>query len=103
MRRLDRRTLELPFLEHLEELRWRIIWSALAFVASVAVGFYVVLHYDVIRLLEPPILPYLNGHHLVATHPTDGLQITIGAALWIGAMLAFPMVLYQARLFFSQA
>lgn len=103
MRRIDKHEAEMPFLEHLEELRWRIIWSALAFVASVAVGFYVVLNYDVIRALEQPILPYLNGHRLVATHPTDGLQITIGAAMWIGCVLAFPVVLYQAWLFFSPA
>ncbi|MBC8090135.1 MAG: twin-arginine translocase subunit TatC [Phycisphaerae bacterium] len=103
MRRIDRSSHEMPFLEHLEELRWRIIWSALAFVASVAIGFYIVLHYDVVHMLEQPILPYLNGHKLVATHPTDGLQITISAAMWIGCILAFPIVLYQAWLFFSPA
>lgn len=103
MRRIDRSSAEMPFLDHLEELRWRIIWSALAVIASMALGFYVVLHYDVIALLEKPILPYLNGHHLVATHPTDGLQITISAAMWFGLVLSFPMVLYQAWLFFSPA
>ncbi|MEO7996247.1 MAG: twin-arginine translocase subunit TatC [Gemmatimonadaceae bacterium] len=103
MRRIDRNSAEMPFLDHLEELRWRIIWSALAVVASMALGCYVVLHYDVISLLEKPILPYLNGHHLVATHPTDGLQITISAAMWFGLVLSFPVVLYQAWLFFSPA
>ena len=61
----------MPFLEHLEELRWCIIWSALAVVASVALRFDIVLHYDIIALLERPILPFLNGHRLVATHPTE--------------------------------
>jgi len=54
-------------------------------------------------LLERPILPYLNGHRLVATHPTDGLQITISAAMWIGCVLAFPVILYPAWSFFSPA
>lgn len=103
MRRIDSSKQEMPFLDHLEELRWRIIWSALAFFSSVGAGFYIVLNYDVIKLLERPILPYLNGHMLVATHPTDGLQITISAAMWIGCILAFPIVLYQAWLFFSPA
>lgn len=93
----------MPFLDHLEELRWRIIWSVLALIASVALGFYVVLHYNIITLLERPILPYLNGHRLVATHPTDGLKITISAAMWIGCVLAFPVALYQAWSFFSPA
>ncbi|MEP6831762.1 MAG: twin-arginine translocase subunit TatC [Gemmatimonas sp.] len=103
MRRVQRNSPEMPFLDHLEELRWRIIWSVLAVFASVALGFYVVLHYDIITLLERPILPFLNGHHLVATHPTDGLQITISASLWFGCVLAFPVVLYQAWMFFSPA
>lgn len=108
MRRIERSNAELssgemPFLDHLEELRWRIIWSALAVVASMALGFYVVLHYNIITALEAPILPYLNGHRLVATHPTDGLQITISAAMWFGLVLSFPVVLYQAWLFFSPA
>lgn len=103
MRRIDRSSAEMPFLEHLEELRWRIIWSALAVITSIALGFYVVMHYDIIALLEKPILPYLNGHRLVATHPTDGLQITFSAAMWFGLVLSFPMLLYQAWLFFSPA
>ena len=103
MRRINRRSPEMPFLDHLEELRWRIIWSVLAVCASVALGFYVVLHYNIIALLERPILPYLNGHKLVATHPTDGLQLTISASMWFGCVLAFPMVLYQVWMFFSPA
>lgn len=103
MRRIERNSAEMPFLDHLEELRWRIIWSTLAVVASMALGFYVVLHYDVLTLLEKPILQYLNGHRLVATHPTDGLQMTISAAMWIGCVLAFPVVLYQLWLFLSPA
>ena len=94
---------EMPFLDHLEELRWRIAWAILAAVAGIAVGFYLVLHYDVIALLEQPILPYLQGNRIVATHPTDGLQITISAAMWIGSVLALPVVLYQAWLFLAPA
>ncbi len=94
---------EMPFLDHLEELRWRILWSVAASVIGIAVGFYVALHYDVLTLLERPILPYLNGHHVVATHPTDGLQITINAAMWIGCVIALPVALYQAWLFLAPA
>lgn len=94
---------EMPFLDHLEELRWRIVWAVLAAVAGVALGFFIVLHYDVIALLERPILPYLKGNRIVATHPTDGLQITISAAMWIGSVIALPVVLYQAWLFLAPA
>ena len=93
----------MPFLEHLEELRWRIIWSLAALALAVGFGFFVVLRFNVIAFLEAPILPYLHGRHVVATRPTDGLQITMSAAIWIGVVLAFPVVLYQAWMFLAPA
>jgi sec-independent protein translocase protein TatC len=93
----------MPFLEHLEELRWRIIWALAAVVIGISVGFYLVLHFDLIKQLEAPIVPYLHGRNVVGTHPTDGLQITISASMWIGAVLAFPFVIYQAWLFLLPA
>lgn len=94
---------EMPFLEHLEELRWRLIWSIAAAVLGIAAGFYLVIHFELLRVLEAPILPYLNGRHVVATHPTDGLQFTINAAVWIGLVLSFPLIVYQAWLFLLPA
>jgi len=103
MRRIRPNDVEMPFLDHLEELRWRIIYSLAAITVGMLVGFYVTLHFHVLERVEAPILPYLNGHHVTATHPTDGLQFTINAAMWIGGVLAFPVVLYQAWSFLSPA
>src|SRR5262245_47185988 len=103
MRRLTADTSDMPFLDHLEELRWRIIWSLVAIVLGVAAGFYLVLHFDIVKLLEVPIVPYLSGKHIVGTHPTDGLQITMSASIWIGVVLSFPFVVYQAWLFLLPA
>jgi sec-independent protein translocase protein TatC len=97
------RNAEMPFLDHLEELRWRIIYSLAAILMAIAIGFFVVMHYDILGKLEAPIIPFLHGHHVVATHPADGLQISISAAMWIGAVLAFPVIVYQAWLFLSPA
>lgn len=94
---------EMPFLEHLEELRWRIIWALAAVAVGIAIGFYLVLHFNLVKQLETPILPYLNGRNVVGTHPTDGLQITISASMWIGAVLSFPVVIYQAWSFLLPA
>ena len=93
----------MPFLDHLEELRWRIIWSLAAAALAVAIGFFLVLRFNVIGLLEAPILPFLHGHKIVGTSPMDGLRLTISAAMWIGAVLAFPVILYQAWLFLAPA
>jgi len=103
MRRLAPDSSDMPFLDHLEELRWRIIWSLVAIALGVAAGFYLVLNFEIVKHLEAPILPYLKGKSVVATHPTDGLQITMSASIWIGVVLSFPFVVYQAWLFLLPA
>jgi sec-independent protein translocase protein TatC len=99
----ERQDGEMPFLDHLEELRWRIIYSLAAVLVAIGIGFFIVARFHVVALLESPILPYLHGHHVVATHPTDGLQLTVSAAMWIGVVLAFPVVLYQVWMFLAPA
>jgi sec-independent protein translocase protein TatC len=94
---------EMPFLDHLEELRWRIIWSLLALVIGVAVGFIVVLHFDVIAVLERPIAPLLHGKKLVFTHPSDPFSLVMKMAFAIGIIIALPVIIYQAWAFLSPA
>ena len=52
MRRFDPRG-EMPFLDHLEELRWRILWSLAALLVGTVAGFWAVQHFDIIGLLKP--------------------------------------------------
>lgn len=94
---------EMPFLDHLEELRWRIIWSLVAVTVGIGVAFAIMLNIDVIGWLERPILPYLGGHHLVFTHPGDPFQIILEAAAGLGILLALPVVLYQVWAFIAPA
>lgn len=94
---------EMPFLDHLEELRWRIIWSLIALVVGVGAAMIVLLNVDVIGWLERPILPYLGGHHLVYTHPGDPFQIILQASAALGLLLALPVVLYQLWAFIAPA
>jgi sec-independent protein translocase protein TatC len=99
----ERNDLEMPFLDHLEELRWRILWSLLALVIGVVVAFVLLLKVDVIGLLSRPIQPYLGGSKLVYTHPGDSFQIVLHAAVWLGIILAMPVIVYQAWGFVSPA
>ncbi|HET7600857.1 MAG TPA: twin-arginine translocase subunit TatC [Gemmatimonadales bacterium] len=94
---------EMPFLDHLEELRWRIIWSLVALVAGVGAAFGVLLNFDVIGWLERPILPFLQGRKLVYTHPGDPFQIILEASVVLGVMLALPVILYQVWAFVAPA
>ena len=58
----DKGAAEMPFLDHLEELRWRLIWSLLALLVGMAIGFTLVLRFDLLEVLQSPIAPYLKAH-----------------------------------------
>lgn len=101
--RFDLNRGEMPFLEHLEELRWRILWSLIALVAGTIVGFVVVSHFDVLRLLIRPIRPYLGGGKLKYLSPAEPFFVTLKLALTAGVLLAFPVIAYQIWSFVSPA
>jgi sec-independent protein translocase protein TatC len=96
-------TAEMPFLDHLEELRWRIIYSLAAIVVGVVLGFVVVLKFNLLTWMQAPIAPYLHGHRLMNTHPGGGFSIMMQTAIIIGVVIALPVVLYQAWLFLAPA
>jgi sec-independent protein translocase protein TatC len=94
---------EMPFLDHLEELRWRIIYSLASALVAVGIGFWVTLHFDLVGILARPILPLVPAHVLYYTHPGDKFSITLNTAMTCGIVLAAPMILYQVWLFLSPA
>ena len=96
-------TAEMPFLDHLEELRWRIIWSLAAVVVGVGLAFFVVFKFNLLTWMQGPILPYLHGKRLVYTHPGDGFSILMQTAIIVGVVLALPVILFQAWAFLSPA
>ena len=51
----------MPFLDHLEELRWRIIWALGALAIGLVAGFIIVTKFELLHLLQQPIAPYLAG------------------------------------------
>src|SRR5437763_3918844 len=93
----------MPFLDHLEELRWRILYSLLAVVVGTLVGWVIVEHVDVIGLLIQPIKPLIPGGKLRVTSPTDPFFITLKFAFVVGLVLASPVVGYQAWAFLTPA
>ena len=94
---------EMPFLDHLEELRWRILYSLLAVVLCTLVGWWVVQHFDVIGLLKRPIAPLIPNGRLVFTSPTDPFFITLKLAFVFGLLFASPVVAYQIWRFLAPA
>ena len=94
---------EMPFLDHLEELRKRLFWVAGAIVIGVALAFVLLSKLDIIRLLERPILPLLNGQKLIYTHPGTSFHILLNASLVLGIILASPVVVGQLWGFLAPA
>ena len=99
----DKGSAEMPFLDHLEELRWRLIWSLLALSIGVAIGFVLVVRFDLLTVLQAPIAPYLKGGTLVYTHPGDPFSIALTTAFIVGTILALPVIIYQVWGFLSPA
>ena len=95
----------MPFLDHLEELRWRILKSLLAIAIAFVFTFWLttVSGLDVIGIATKPIEPYLHGKHLVFTGPIDPFTILLQAAGVLAVVLAFPVVGYQIWAFLAPA
>lgn len=94
---------EMPFLDHLEELRWRVFKSVGALFAGFAVGWWVVRRFRVTTLLVEPMTPYMTGGRLHAFAPTTGFFLELKLALVVGAILAFPILIYQVWGFLGPA
>jgi sec-independent protein translocase protein TatC len=94
---------EMPFLDHLEELRRRLFWIAGAIVIGVVIAFALLSRLDIIRLLERPILPLLHGQKLIYTHPGTSFHILLNASLALGIILASPVIVGQIWGFLAPA
>ena len=94
---------EMPFLDHLEELRWRLLWSLLAVMVGAGAGFMLVMKLNVLGILIDPIEPFLNGGRLKYLSPTDPFFITVKLAIVVGLLLASPVLIYQVWAFFGPA
>jgi len=94
---------DMPFLDHLEELRWRLLKSLLAIAIGTAAGWFLVQHFDVLGLLKRPIAPFLPDGRLVFTSPTEPLVLTLKLAFVVGLVTASPVLVYQAWAFLAPA
>ena len=93
----------MPFLDHLEELRWRLIWSLTAIAAGAGAGWFIVTRFDVLGLLVRPIRPLLGDGKLGYLSPMDPFFITLRLTLVVGMLLALPIVVYQIWIFLAPA
>ena len=96
---------EMPFLDHLEELRWRLFKIVLALLVAFVVTFGVLISgkIDIITFLAQPVKPYIAGGRLMTTGPSDNFNIIVNAALGLGVIFASPVIVWQVWGFLSPA
>ena len=96
---------EMPFLDHLEELRWRILWSLLAIAAGSGIGIGLVYYFDVLELLVVPVRDAWADPNLrlIYLSPAVPFFLMLKLGIFVGIILAFPIVVYQIWAFLSPA
>jgi sec-independent protein translocase protein TatC len=87
------------FLEHLDELRVRLIRAVLAVV--IAVGVCWSWAPQILHFIMEPLRAAQPGVRFIYTGPTEGFVLHMKAALFAGVFLAAPFVLYQVWAFIS--
>jgi sec-independent protein translocase protein TatC len=85
----------MTFLEHLEELRRRILWSLGVLAGGTVLGFFVTTRWDVIGFLTRPIRPLLEEGRLAYLHPTEPFMVTLKVSVFVGLVLALPVLFYH--------
>ena len=90
---------EATLVEHLEELRWRLI-IVLGALAIGAIAAFVV-HGHILNWLNGP-LP-ADRRHLFTLGVTEPFTVTIMVSVYAGFLLALPVILWQVWSFFAPA
>lgn len=86
-----------PLIEHLAELRTRIMWSLAAFIVAMMVCFSV--WNPIFNFLTQPLCHALEAQgqecHLVLIQLQEGFFVAVNIAMLGGFVLAFPVIGYQ--------
>lgn len=113
---------EKTFLDHLDDLRGRLISSAIVLLLTVGAGFYIAtwpvrfqvaeidvrlgrlgtytiggwnVNLDALGFFVDPVRPYLGGGNLKYLSPTEPFFVTLKLGICLGFALALPYLLYQ--------
>ncbi len=102
---------EMPFLDHLEEFRWRILWSVLALVVGSGIGLLLVIKFGVLGILVSPLqavlaeIPGATGdpEKLKFISPTEPFFFVLKVGILTGIILVSPIIIFQVWAFLSPA
>ncbi len=83
----------MPLVEHLAELRRRLIVSVVALAAGAVVAFF--LYERILDFLIGPYTEITGKRDLAIIDPLEGFAARLKLSAWCGAVLASPVVLWQ--------
>jgi sec-independent protein translocase protein TatC len=92
---------EMPFLDHLEELRWRVVYSLSALIVGTAIGLWAVDYFGIMGILIEPVIPYLEEGRLNYFDPITPFMVYFKLSVVLGFVLALPVIVYQIWGFLS--
>jgi sec-independent protein translocase protein TatC len=91
-----------PILEHIRELKRRLIYSLLAFFVATGISYY--FAEDIYAFLVKPladVFPDLSHRRLIYTSLTEAFLTYLKLALFAGFFLSFPVIATQLYLFLA--
>jgi sec-independent protein translocase protein TatC len=89
----------MTLVEHLAELRRRVIICVVAFAITATVAF--VIYDQILSILEGPYCRIAHPCQLYVTGPLDGLSLRVEIAAYAGTFMALPVVLWEAWRFIT--
>lgn len=90
---------KMSFLEHLDELRRRILYSLIALVAGIIVAVVFIVRLK--DFVMEPMQAALQSSTMVYTEPTEGMMLWIKIALIAGVLIGSPGILWQVWQFIA--
>ena len=91
----------MTFMNHLVELRGRLIKTVIAVGVTTVVAFF--FYQDVLDVLATPYLKAVDGDQLAFFQPTEAFSLALRVSLWTGVVLASPVVIYHLWRFVGPA
>lgn len=89
----------MTFLEHLDELRVRLVHSAIALVVAFAICWN--FHEAIFHLLTQPLRVYDPDVKFIYTGPSEALILYMKMAFFVGIFVASPYLLWQVWAFIA--
>jgi len=93
---------KMSFIDHLGELRQRLLWSLLAVVIFFIPAYY--FSNEIFDFLMKPLIENLpEGSSLIFTRPAEGFTTYLKVSFFAALFLAVPFILYQGWKFIAPA